>query len=81
MFKKDALRGEARVVLTNPASFRHIEVFMGRMGWQLCINVAEDMLHSHVLPQHVEYARLLQNARYIVLDEDFCMGTAPVPQC
>ncbi|CAE7848093.1 HRQ1 [Symbiodinium microadriaticum] len=28
-----------------------------------------DMLHSHVLPQHVEYARLLQNARYIVLDE------------
>ena len=31
------------------------------------------MLHSHVLPQHVEYARLLQNARYIVLDED-CRG-------
>eukprot|EP00439_Symbiodinium_sp_Y106_P078790 s1435_g17.t1 len=28
-----------------------------------------DMLHSHVLPQHVEYARLLQNARFIVLDE------------
>ena len=31
---------------------------------------SKDMLHSHVLPQHVEYGRLLQNARYIVLDED-----------
>ncbi|CAE7656448.1 HRQ1 [Symbiodinium pilosum] len=30
---------------------------------------SKDMLHSHVLPQHVEYGRLLQNARYIVLDE------------
>ncbi|CAJ1332997.1 unnamed protein product [Effrenium voratum] len=28
-----------------------------------------DMLHSHVLPQHVEYARLLQNLHYVVLDE------------
>ncbi|CAK9012114.1 unnamed protein product [Durusdinium trenchii] len=28
-----------------------------------------DMLHSHVLLQHVEYAHLLHNARYVVLDE------------
>ena len=28
-----------------------------------------DMLHSHVLPQHIEYSRLLHNARYLVLDE------------
>lgn len=27
------------------------------------------MLHSHVLLQHVEYAHLLHNARYVVLDE------------
>ena len=38
-------------------------------AWAVAFLVAKDMLHSHVLPQHVEYARLLQNARFIVLDE------------
>lgn len=28
-----------------------------------------DMLHSHVLPQHIEYSRLLHNVCYVVLDE------------
>eukprot|EP00434_Breviolum_minutum_P031699 symbB.v1.2.028033.t2/scaffold2926.1/size67079/6 len=28
-----------------------------------------DMLHSHVLPQHIEYSRLLHNICYVVLDE------------
>eukprot|EP00930_Biecheleria_cincta_P100158 TRINITY_DN91773_c0_g1_i1.p1 TRINITY_DN91773_c0_g1~~TRINITY_DN91773_c0_g1_i1.p1 ORF type:complete len:514 (-),score=59.80 TRINITY_DN91773_c0_g1_i1:15-1454(-) len=28
-----------------------------------------DMLHSHVLPRHLEYSRWIQGARYIILDE------------